>query len=43
MAITVIIGDSDAQPLACLTQTYLLRDFGECSVLIIVEHERGLK
>src|ERR1700730_135908 len=41
MAITVIIGDSDAQPLAWLTQAYLLRDFGECSVLIIVEHERG--
>jgi hypothetical protein len=47
MAITVIVGDSDAQPLARLTQAYLLRDFGECSVLIIItiiviaEHERG--
>src|SRR2546425_633609 len=40
VAVAVVIGESDAKPLAGLREAALLRQFGEMTVAVIVIHER---
>jgi len=41
MAVPIIIGDSNAQPLARFRETHLVRNFSEVAVAIVVIHQWG--